>query len=80
MNVKVVRIVGILLALVGLVLLLSNVSLTQSAGAAIMQRNGGSMSTDIYLAEMQAAGAAYRWLGAVLLAVGLLRATLPPSK
>jgi hypothetical protein len=77
MNKNLVRILGLLLALAGLVVLLSMPSLADSAGSAIMARNGGSMDTNVYLADREAAVAAYRLIGAALLAVGLFRATEP---
>jgi hypothetical protein len=77
MSMKIIRIVGLILALAGLAVLLSNGSLMESAGHAIMARAGGSMDTGIYLAQMLAAGDTYRVLGGVLLAVGLLAALQP---
>ena len=77
MNTRIVRVLGLLIALAGLAVLLLNTSLADSAGLAIMARHGGNMDTNLYLAELQAAAAAYRITGAVLLAVGLFRATQP---
>lgn len=77
MSTKVIRVIAILLALAGLSLLLLSPNLGQAAGQAILARNGGSMDTTEYLAQMQATVSSYRIIGAILLGVGLFRSLQP---
>ena len=77
MSTKIFRVVAVLVALAGLGLLLASPSLGEAAGQAILARHGGSMDTNLYLSEMQAAISSYRIIGAILLGVGLLRALQP---
>jgi hypothetical protein len=70
------RVLGLVIAAVGLVVLL-NLNLMDAASAAILARHGGSMDTNVYLAELAQAAAALRVIGGILLAIGLLRATQP---
>jgi hypothetical protein len=77
MNSRIVRVLGLLLAVVGLVVLFLTPDLARTAGHNFLMAQGGSADTGNYLARMQAAADMYRSLGAVLLAVGLFRATQP---
>ncbi len=77
MNSRIVRVLGLLLALVGLVVLFLTPELARTAGHNFIVSQGGGADTNVYLAQMQAAADMYRSLGAVLLAVGLFRATQP---
>jgi hypothetical protein len=77
MNSRIVRVLGLLLALVGLVVLFLTPELARTAGHNYIVAQGGGADTNVYLAQMQAAADMYRSLGAVLLAVGLFRATQP---
>ncbi len=74
MSGKVIRIVGLVVALAGLVLLLASPSLGEAAGQAILAQHGGSMDTTTWLAQLQAAASTYRVIGGILLGVGLFRA------
>lgn len=80
MNSRMLRVIGLLLALIGLVVLLMTPELARTAGHNFIVAQGGSADTGNYLARMQAAADMYRSLGAVLLAVGLFRATQPEQK
>jgi hypothetical protein len=71
---------GLAIAVAGLIVLLAITNLTDAASSAIMAQAGGSMSTDIFMAKVANAGAAYRVLGGVLLGVGLLRMTQPEER
>ena len=77
MNTKLLRVLGLVLALAGLAVLLLHPGLAEAAGQAALARHGGSMDTNLYLAEIEMAANTYRALGAVLLAVGLFRLTQP---
>lgn len=77
MNSRMLRIIGLLLAVVGLVVLFLTPGLARTAGHNFLVAQGGGADTNVYLAQMQAAADMYRSLGAVLLAVGLFRATQP---
>jgi len=80
MSNRVLRILGVLIALAGLAVLLLTPELARTAGQNFIVAQGGGADTNVYLAQMQAAADMYRSLGAVLLAVGLLRATQPEQK
>ncbi len=74
MSAKIFRIVGLVVALAGLVLLLASPSLGEAAGQAILAQHGGSMDTTTWLAQMESAVSSYRVIGGILLGVGLFRA------
>jgi len=57
-------------AAIGLWLALQSPILARGAADSMVRSSGGSTSTDIYLAVLDAYAAAYRLVGAVLLAVG----------
>ncbi len=77
MSNRVLRILGVLLALVGMAVLLLTPDLARTAGHNFIVAQGGGADTSNYLAHMQAAADAYRSIGAVLLFVGLFRTTQP---
>ena len=77
MNNKLLRILDLLIALAGLLVLLFNSNLADAASGAIMARHGGGMDTNLFMLLLQSAADMYRILGAVLLAVGLFRVTEP---
>jgi UPF0716 family protein affecting phage T7 exclusion len=77
MSRKILRVVAFVVAVVGVWLLLASPALTEAAGQAILARHGGSMDTNLYLAQMQAATDSYRVIGGVLLGVGLFRGLQP---
>jgi len=77
MSNRILRVLGLLIALVGLVVLLLTPELARTAGHNFILAQGGGADTNVYLAQMQAAADVYRSIGAVLLFVGLFRATQP---
>ncbi len=77
MNAKVFRIVGLVVALAGLVLLLESPSLGEAAGQAILAQHGGGMDTTAWLAQTESVLSSYRVIGGILLGVGLFRALQP---
>jgi hypothetical protein len=70
----ILRVIAIVIAVAGLWVLLQTPTLAFDAGTAFLQRQGGSASTDTYLALVQLSGRTYSLLGAVLLGVGLVSA------
>jgi hypothetical protein len=70
----ILRVIAIVIAVIGLWVLLQTPTLALEAGTAFVQRQGGSASTDTYLAVIQLTGQAHSLLGAVLLGVGLVSA------
>lgn len=68
------RIVALVVAALGIWLLLSSPEMGVRAADAVLSRAGG-MDTGKYLALVEGSVSAYRWLGVVLAAVGLYRAS-----
>ena len=73
----VVRVLAIVMALVGLWLLVQSPLLGLEAAGDFLRRQGGSASTDVYHAVLEAYAAMYRLLSAVLLGVGAATALRP---
>ena len=60
----------LIMALIGLWLALQSPTLARGAADSLLRSSGGSMATETYLALLASYAAAYRLVGAVLLAVG----------
>ncbi len=75
---RVIRLVAILVALVGLWILLESPSMGMGAANGFLRSRGGSMDTATFLAVAQAQMDSYRVLGGILLAVGSFRALQRP--
>ncbi len=71
---QVLRIVAILVALVGLLLVLQSTLLGLNAANSFLRSQGGSMDAANFRSVMDGAIASYPLLGAVLLGVGLFHA------
>jgi hypothetical protein len=69
-----IRIVALVVAAIGVWLLLQGPELGTRAADALLTRAGG-MDTGKYLALVEGFVSAYRWLGAILTALGLYRAS-----
>jgi hypothetical protein len=74
-SVLVLRIIALALAATGLWLLLQSVPLGEQSANETLIRAGGGMDTARFLVLVEGWISAYRVLGAILLAVGLWRAS-----
>ncbi len=71
-------IISTAVALVGLWILVQSTTMGMGAANGYLRSQGGSMDTATFLAVAVSYMESYRWLGAILLAVGAFRALLPP--
>ena len=71
-------IISTAVALVGLWVLVQSPTMGMDAANGYLRAQGGSMDTAGFIAVAASYMESYRWLGAILLAVGAYRAFLPP--
>ncbi len=69
------RVLALVIAVVGAWLLLQSATLGEQSATAILIRSTGGMDAAKYLSLVEGAIAGYRWLGGILVAVGLYRAS-----
>ena len=70
-----IRIVALVAAAIGIWLLLQSAQLGTRAADAVLIASGGGMDANRFAALTQGSISAYRWLGIVITALGLYRAT-----